>query len=666
MNTRTTFLIFLVAAGLAAYVFFVERTRPGTGDAGRRAPIKLPVDEARIITFTGAGGSVSFQQKDGRWFLAQPIQDRADRQVCERILSILSNLTVREIIRESEIESGEVSLSDLGLSPEEALKLTVYGPGGRSASLLVGKEAALAGTTYVSLPDDPQRRHVYLVEGNLRQIADSPLTLLRDPKVIPLEAHQVGGLLIKSEESELELLRDSEDLSWRISKPIQSRADDESVNRLVTELSELRVESVIEEGEEGTPPATGTSQQHVISLRPLPPRPPLPGDSDSTAPSRTTPASAPSPIDLTVTAYTSTDGAETPPLVTGRVSDRNVLLQLPESILQLVETNPTALRDPRLQRFTAGAVRHIFIRSRGNPDIVLSDAGHRWVSLRHDAEEPANEGRIARFLKALSDERALDFVADTSANLEQYGLADPEYRIALATSTQRPASDAEEWEPSDEIHILHFGRVARREENKDVIAESLYAQIVGEPFVVSVDPVFLANIPTHPLKWKDTGVLSFSIISLREIRIRFPRPQDTVAGGPGALARPDTRLTYDYLKNEWSLLENESDISERLDPKIAHRLAAALGSLEARDWIVARRQAYHALESPSAIINILLEMPGESADTSLRKTTTLTLAPAIDIAPGDAPFHYARIDDSPEVFLLDAKTSKVLLAPLVK
>ena len=57
---------------------------------------------------------------------------------------------------------------------------------------------------------------------------------------------------------------------------------------------------------------------------------------------------------------------------------------------------------------------------------------------------------------------------------------------------------------------------------------------------------------------------------------------------------------------------------------------------------------------------------GERDDAEPVLRRLLTLAPATDPGPGDTPFHYGRINDSPEVFLLDADTSETLLGPLGK
>lgn len=657
MKSTTTIVLLLVAAALGVFVFTVEKNQPGTRRLTEEPPLQFSAEDAAVITITRSGESIVLQKKEaGRWHLSRPVEDRADQAACARLLEELNHLVIREVIDSSEVESGKVDLSELGLTAEQGIALTVFGKTGPLAAMLAGKNGALENTSYVVFPENSHFPDIYIVEANLSEFGSRTIAAYRDPKVLPLEPAEIGRLLVRNGDSEVEFFLDPWLGLWKLGKPLQSRADQAAVDALIEKICALESVAVIENPDD--PAAAAVFGQQSITAWRLDPQS----------------ANAPSPgEDPAVTFEIAVVPAAVPeeaPRTVGRVSGRDALLQLPKEAGEVFAANPNTFRDPHLAQIPEKAITGIIIQTRDNPDLIITNNGRRWMSLRDGAWEGASNGRVKQFLQALNRERIIDFVADTSANLKEFGLAPPAIRIGLTTSQkvtlpgiapepETPTANGETPDPLDDPDALNYviaiGGVVPGEKN-DV--ERLYAQFGNEPFVVSIDPAFANNIPIHPLKWKDTSVLAFNIISLREISI-------SRAGESG-----ETRLAYDFLVNDWRLTRDETDLTAELDPKKAQALAETLGSLAARDWVANRETAYRALENPALTIEIVLELLSDEGDEETQKKSVLTFAPAADTGGSDAAgasrLHYGRLDNSLDVFLIEDKTLQSILTPLTK
>ncbi|MFV1995456.1 MAG: DUF4340 domain-containing protein, partial [Verrucomicrobiales bacterium] len=313
--------------------------------------------------------------------------------------------------------------------------------------------------------------------------------------------------------------------------------------------------------------------------------------------------------------------------------------------------------------------RGIIVQSRDDPDVILTTNGTIWLSLRGGKSEGANEERIQRFLKNLNREKVADFVTDSSRNLGEFALDPPSIRVGLTTSLRvttpaliTAAGDGLTSDSDAFNYVLGLGLVRGR---KDGEADRLYARFAGEPSVVAIDPSFLNFVPTHPLKWKALKLISFSVISLREIAIHRPGDESV------------TRLRYDYLQDAWSLERNGEDLSASLNLDKARALAVFRGEFPARDWLTNREAAYRVLENPVLTVEIILGRPSEKKgggpDSEDRETTVFSFAPAMGdpAESGESqetkavPIYYGRRGDSPDVFLVTAGTFERLAAPLV-
>jgi hypothetical protein len=339
------------------------------------------------------------------------------------------------------------------------------------------------------------------------------------------------------------------------------------------------------------------------------------------------------------------------------VAGRTTVLVIPDDLVQRLPRALEQFRFPNLIEFNRDAVAKVVIESREDPTVVLQSDGRGWNLLNHGDGMPANGERLKRLLDALLAEPVLDFRSNSLADLGRFGLDRPDVRLSIITSSidadvydayQRELHQAQLQgrDPADvpapdikvEDHILAFRL------GPDGI---LNANLAGTPFVYGIDPALLSSsIPTHPLKWRDLQLLSFSLFETRGIEI-------------AEAGMPEIQLTYDYLQNRWSASLGGSQGNLPVNARRAERLAGVLGNLRARDFLTSRTAAYQALQHPSCVVKIRTAGRGGPEET-LR---TLRLAAAVREA--EVEFYYGQFDGDPDVFVLDAQTYERLVSPVL-
>src|SRR5205823_8844424 len=93
MKWKTTLVLFVIAAGVFAYLFFVERNRPGTEEATRQAQnvVNFSRDKVNGIVIQNGDDQIEIRRRDDKWRLEIPIKDQADGAVVNSVLLYLEN-----------------------------------------------------------------------------------------------------------------------------------------------------------------------------------------------------------------------------------------------------------------------------------------------------------------------------------------------------------------------------------------------------------------------------------------------------------------------------------------------------------------------------------------------------------------------------------------------
>src|ERR1700736_717531 len=180
MKWKTTLILFVIAAGVFAYLFFVERNRPGTQEAARQAQnlLNFSRDNINGLIIQNGDDKIDIRRRDDKWRLEIPIKDQADGSVVNNLLLDLENWQKDAAISAKEMEADKNKLADYGLAnPKLRLKLL-----GSNAppEIFFGKDAALEGKMYVRFENSTE---AFLATQSVKKTIDKKPDDFRDRKL---------------------------------------------------------------------------------------------------------------------------------------------------------------------------------------------------------------------------------------------------------------------------------------------------------------------------------------------------------------------------------------------------------------------------------------------------------------------------------------------------
>lgn len=257
MNPRTTGILLLVTAALGAFVWFYEieggDQRAEAEAAGKRL---FPDVEQEMITAlelqTTDRASARLERVDQVWSLVEPLAFPADGFAADGLASNLAGLASEDVLEDPQ-------------GPEE------YGLGdgarvvrfqaGKEYALRLGNATPLGSNSYAQVEGSEQ---IVTVATFRKQSFEKSLLDLRERRILDfdtnavtrIEARWPGGevALVRSApaedaegEADAEAAADAPEARWRLSSPLDARADDEGVNRLLSDLAFLRAEGFVDE-----------------------------------------------------------------------------------------------------------------------------------------------------------------------------------------------------------------------------------------------------------------------------------------------------------------------------------------------------------------------------------------------------------------------------------
>ena len=240
---RSLLVLLVIALGLGAYIYFVERDRdPAAADAREKAFTVEPADITGL-TVRGASGETTTLRRTGEtWTLAAPVEAPADSAVLESILSSLSTLTIDRVIDEQ-----PAALDQYGLdTPRMQVDFTT-GDGATHHVQLGGTTPTNSGI-YARI-DDATR--VVLVPAFVETTFDKTSFDLRDRRVLDIARDTVDRLTLTPRSGPaIDMRRDG--VNWRLTAPIDARADFSPADGLLGRLTTAQMSSVVKEGAEPT------------------------------------------------------------------------------------------------------------------------------------------------------------------------------------------------------------------------------------------------------------------------------------------------------------------------------------------------------------------------------------------------------------------------------
>lgn len=187
--------------------WFMSDLEKELDDWRSREVVDLQADEIASITIEAGPDTIRALRTGEQWRLESPLEDLADRDHLQGLLSDLAALRIEEFL------DGATSLDELGLTaPEYRLKI-VPAAGGEPFRLELGATRERDGGTEVAC-----RRgggELFWAADRVRTRLSKAPVLWRSRKVWPFDSWEAEGLRLRNPSESLEL--EKVDFQWRIS-----------------------------------------------------------------------------------------------------------------------------------------------------------------------------------------------------------------------------------------------------------------------------------------------------------------------------------------------------------------------------------------------------------------------------------------------------------------
>ncbi len=514
MRPKSTGILLLLAAALGAFVYFYEirgaDARREAEEREKRLFGALEQGAIQWITLTQPGGeSARLERRDGRWLLVSPLEFPADMYTADNLASTLASLASEAVLEDPQPPE------EYGLGP--SARVVRFGAGEREHELRLGKDAPVGGGAYASTDAAGE---IYTIARFKAASFDKPIADLREKRILDfdreairrIEASWPGGRVVlerdagSAEPPPLEGTGEAPKppgsdtaAAWRITAPIQARADAESIDDLLSDLSFLRADGFVDE---------------------------VPTDAVA--------GFAPPAFEIALTAPGEGEGAEARVfrLAVGGVhaGDQRLvrgaqrsLYTIPAARFDELPRELVAYRWKQLARFAIGAAHALeffFQPASGDPVVIhaaRSDAG--WTS----SPEAFAAGRLDSVVAELSRLRAQDIAADEmgEAELRALGLAPPNAIVTVfgksGEGEATPAGEGSAEKPgAPTLAEVQLGHV----EGSEWIA----ARAAGDPTVYRLPYSLAEQLP----------------VSLDAFRNRFRAAEGEAVPAPGETVGPDS------------------------------------------------------------------------------------------------------------------------------
>lgn len=251
---RSFLLLLALAAGVGAYVWFVELERDMTApDTPAEEIFAVEADQIQAVRLRNEAGEESVLQRSGdRWvFAGDAAGVEVDPSEAAGITSSLADLESQRVVDEQ-----PPSLAEYGLEPPR-VTVSFTDAAGAERTLLIGNRTPTGGDLYAKLADTPR---VFLIGAWLDETFNRSRFDLRDKAVLKFSRDAVTNVTLTSSAGTVALAQAGGE--WTIASPDEAPADNAAADAIVNALSSARMQSVVDDPD---PAAMGLARPSVTA-----------------------------------------------------------------------------------------------------------------------------------------------------------------------------------------------------------------------------------------------------------------------------------------------------------------------------------------------------------------------------------------------------------------
>jgi hypothetical protein len=518
MNSKNTTVWFVAAAILFAFIWILKH------HSGSGAPVPtnifsaLKPSEVTSIQIIPSGAlEIRADRTNGDWFLSEPVSYPAQSAAIEALLGALQKLAPATKISAAELRTHNNPEAEFGFeNPQLSL---VVETGGQRRELLVGNKTAPGDQVFLRIVGVDG---AFVADADWLKFIPRSADDWRSTALVDAGQSDFDFIVLTNGAKVIELHCDATNHLWRMTRPLQARADSD---RITDALQQLR---------------SASAAQFIT---------------DDPKMDLSTFGLQPADLDLWLGRGTNFSaaihaGKNTTNAVNQIFAKRegwNAVFTTAKDALAPWRGAVNDFRDPHLLELTA-PVAEIEVRDENN-FTLQRDGTNGW---RLAGEKyPADAANAQAFIKLLAGLRVAEFVKDvvTAPDLETYGLTTPRHQIILRSV----AGDT-----NTVIAQLLFGT------NQ---TDEVFVRRADEDFIYGVALADFNRLPTTGWEFRDRQIWNFSEDDVAQITLhQNGRTRQVVHTGP----------------NKWSLAPGSQGI---INPPAIEETAHRFGELAAVGWV---------------------------------------------------------------------------------
>lgn len=553
MKFKHTLGLLVVLGALAAYIYFVDSKTPTTKEREEKKGRIFAFDRDKIseINIKTPETKIDLKKDGQNWKVEAPVKDRADSGTMSALLTSIELLRSESTIDNDGKGVTKDQLKDYGLAEAQS-KITMVVEG-KPVHFLLGKDTAIENRIYAMVEGG---KAVEVISNSLKNDISKKADDFRDRKLSDLSLGQIKKAVIKSAAGEIEVEKSSD--HWALVRPMKARGDDSKIGDTISQALTARVESFVPDatklGEYGLEQPRGTVTLVVEGQA--------------------------QPQVLSIGGHGKDEKEKDK--VYAKLSSRDSIVLLPNTIENILGLKPNDLRDKKLVQFNSDMVDRITVEPFNKEKLVFARNGAKaWVRKAADKDVDVNTNQINKLLEDLGSASVVNFVEDVATDLPKYGLDKPSVKVTLSAFSSENTAETKAGEKP--IVALLFGRAQDNE---------VFMKLDDEPFIVSTQRTILSSISTDPLQ-------------LQPLEIYKNKSEDITSFEVARDGQPTLTLERDKDKN-WKLAKGD----DKVNPINVQNIVNSIASLRAVSWVGATTPA-HGLEKP--VVTITFRTSGNTS-----------------------------------------------------
>lgn len=236
-GARSLIALLVIAAGLGAYIYFVESKRDVTDPALKREKV-FTVEAGKIdeVTVNAAMGDVTTLKKSGdNWQIVSPITTAADEAAVNSLVSTLETLEMNKSLGD------QTKPKDFGLDPPRYSVSFKTAGDATEHKLIVGIKTPAGSDVYAQVAGQPQ---LFLISGYLDNNLDRSTFDLRSKSVLTFSRDDVDAITLQRSGAPAITIT-KKDVDWYMNAPVSARLDPMAIDTLLSRAGTTQAKAIV-------------------------------------------------------------------------------------------------------------------------------------------------------------------------------------------------------------------------------------------------------------------------------------------------------------------------------------------------------------------------------------------------------------------------------------